>query len=1422
MLWKYPNNLPANFVRPFKLQKPLFQYYSLIHLSLEKNNVASQLKTKIIKYSLAFTLCFYIATCIAEPTVKFSRIGEDAGLPHQTVIQIAQDENGLIWMATFDGLVNFDGYETTVFRNKEHSHNSIAANTVFSIELQDNGIVWTGTNNGLSRFDTKTKNFTNFKHDPSNPLTINSNLVYTISDVDENTLWIGTNIGIDRINKKTGEVEHLLSFSGKTKEFTISQVNKILTTKKNKNVWIAYYGGLLKYDKKNNIFIDIPFPGQGKVIVYSLYESISGRLFAGTNKGLFVYNETTKKVESFHDTLHSIEVKSITEDYKNNLWIGTADDGVYVLNNSKTLSHHKNERSNTSSISDNTITSLMTDFNGSIWLGTRNNGLNWVDPKTTEFKLYDNRESSFSCLRSIKIQSVLKRKNNITWLGTEKGLAKVNLDDNKCELYTTNSIRGKKLVSDNIFKLFEDSSGNIYIGTNQGPNYIAKNQTNIDNIFGNTIDTLVFDFFEDESGNLYIGTVNGVYYKKKELTIPTKINVENNDVIYAYNILQQKNKRVLVATWQGLFELTPSLTLKKSNLLPPKWQDKPIRKIFQDSQERLWIGIENIGLFGFDIHDKLILAYTDSEKLHAIKKLYSIVESASGDLWVGSDNGISRITPSTNTIYNYHKSDGLQSNYFEPNSAIIDSDENMYFGGKKGLNIFNPSDIEHSKHPPKVNIRKLFYFNKEVQPGKDYNGFKLDKDISYTTDLTLTHKDYIIGFEFAGIHFGDPKRNQYAYQLSGYDKDWIYTDASYRRANYNNLSAGDYVFKVKAANKHGLWSQPKEINIKVLPPFWMTKTAYLIYFLTIVLAIYSFVTYRTKALTKRSQELEKSVNRRTEELAKEKNKVEQLLSRKNEEFANVSHEFRTPLTLILGPISQILKKNRNDEDTHRLNVVQRNGYRLLRMVDQLLNMETFRVKSITQKSPQAFAATIKLIAEAFADVAKEKGIHFSIKQLDEVYFEFTPDALEKIVLNMLSNAIKYTKPGGNISIESVILNKQLRITVTDSGIGIPQDKQKQVFERFNRVLDEQSEQITGAGIGLALTKELVEAHQGKINLTSALGEGTTITVTLPIINPVGPLEVSEHSNEEIIAMELMSVTDQINSSESEILVESDQVKQNSILIIEDNNDMRNYIVESVQTNYQVLTAKDGKEGVEVATREIPDIIISDIMMPKLDGYQVTSTLRAQDATNHIPIILLTAKGDRESRLKGWHEKADEYLTKPFDVEELLIRIQNLLEIRDILRQRFSQTVFDASKKLHLNEEKNTTINQPDIRDSQFIEKLNRILNTNYQSSDLRINYVAKEIAMSERQLLRKLKSILNMSCSEYIKRYRLEKACELLKQGHAPSSTGFDVGFSSHSHFAKCFKAQYGCSPSHYAKLLNTDDSSTSTSSTSTNPSDVP
>ena len=1336
----------------------------------------------------------------------------EEGISQVEILEITQDSKGFIWIGTEDGLNRYDGYEYKVFRPSKHKPHHLAHHRINELLFTQHRGLLVGTPAGLHQYHQKTQSFSRI------PLTnrhgnIERNLA-TISMLEDSSqnLWVGTfRDGLNLLNKNGHQKAQ---FNISNSKLTSNHI-RTLEEDESGNIWVGTTRGLFFFAKNSNTLRGFSEFGLKNEILQSqdirTLTYHEKKLWVGTHHGLFQIELGIKKLTNYHMNDNSpvqlsdnIINRIVPIDNTGLLLLGTNSGGLNIVDiqkNSVSIIKKKSNLSN--SLKSNLIQSLFKDKKNNVWIGT-NEGLNKLNLDSNDFGIYRTGTSSLSCPNSNDVFATTIESKGVIWIASfTGGLKRIDTLNGDCETYLDIVSNGQTIALNNVISLLYTKDNRIWIGTiKSGLLYFDLKLKIFKSIPDIPINAKIYALSENKTHVLVSTIKKGFYLIDKKTKVVKEVLHEDNQLSSFTHLYTNSGTLIVAGNKTGLIEISTSGKLIANHFETYAELPKSINDLAESTDYALWIATKGYGAFMLSLRTGEFKHYNLENSNISSNLLWHLEIDKSGKVWFSGSKGLTVYNPETDSFENFTKKDGLQDNPFTPAGDYSLDNDMILTGGINGFNYFSPSEIKLQKYTIRTTITdfEINYIDSEKLRNPSIEA------INNSVDLLLPYFQNTLTFRFSGLDYSSPKRINFAYRLKGNQANWTKVGAERRIATFTNLSPGNYIFSVKAANKDGVWSKEEtEVLIRIEHPWWQTKLAYILYVAVTILCLYFFIAYRTKMLIQRSQKLEKSVLERTLELAQEKSKVEKLLSRKNEEFANVSHEFRTPLTLILGPLAQVLKTDINEQQFNRLNIVQRNGYRLLRMVDQLLNMETFRIKSITQKSPQAIGKTIELLCDAFADLANEKNISLSLKNKIKLNFDFTPDAFEKILLNLLSNAIKYTKEGGNISVDtSRTKNNVLMLQVSDTGIGIPKDKLDSVFERYNRVLDENSEQVTGAGIGLALVKELVEAHQGRIELESQLGEGTTIRIYLPIINEVQDDQVNQHNTDEIVAMELMSLTNQ--KVEPEHLDESSNQETNtslpSVLIIEDNPDMRDYIANSIADDYRILTAKDGEEGLQIAIDEVPDLIISDIMMPKKDGYETTHALRSNEITNHIPIILLTARGDRESRLKGWFEKADEYLTKPFDVEELKIRLKNLLEIRNILKKRFGEAAFDIVKAKTQVEDDSDIETHKNYLQEKFIEQLNGVVEKIYQGTSASVAEMASDLAMSERQLFRKLKSVLDMTPSEYLRRYRLEKARQLLRSGQSASFATFEVGFSSQSYFGKCFKAQFGVSPSEYKRSL--------------------
>ncbi|MFT4928416.1 MAG: ligand-binding sensor domain-containing protein/signal transduction histidine kinase [Phenylobacterium sp.] len=1340
-----------------------------------------------------------------KPTPRFNTLSVGDGLASNGVTAMIQDNQGFIWLGTYKGLSRHDGYSFKNFYAKGQL-GALSDDYIRALYLDATDTLWVATHRGgLNRYDKQQQTFANYQHQANDQHSLSANSVRALLGNDDGTLWVGTSLGLDLFDSQSAKVLH---------HFPTAGIRALLKSATGQ-LWLATEAGIYLFNDKQQQFTAIELPGLTSPSSRALLQDDAGNIWIATTKGLFKYDITTEQILAVDLAQPSpSRIVSLTQGSAGSIWAGSTFQGLYHISADNKVAQYRYDKGNQFTLADDLVLSLLWDAGGVLWAGTFDAGVSRVPMESLAFGLYHDGSDSVACLPSAAIYSIYAENGTALWLGTDNGLVHLDTNTAECKVYRADA-RGEKsgamsvprsVPYPNVKAIYRDDQGQLWLGLGKG---LAKYDGNNDsfNLVGSALSQANINFItQDNHQRLLVATISGLYMQNPSgdfsQVAATEPGLQHSRM---YAGVKDKQGKLWLATDQGLAFFDP----EQQTLKP--WAASaalPIRVMVIDESQTAWLGSTDGGLYQVDLRTGGKNKVYDLATLHLTAQFNAIVADDFGFLWLSTSHGLLRYHPQTAKSHLFRASDGLQSDNFFIRSAFKTPDGQLIFGGRKGFNRFYPQNIRLNPQGPKVALTAFHHFNQLVEPQSSYQSFQLPQAIGLTQQLDLSHRDYVFGFEFSAFDYADSARNLFAYKLDGFDQSWNYTDATNRRVTYTNLSAGQYTFRLKAANKDGLWNERgSTIKLNVAPAPWATPWAYAAYVLTLLGSFGAFYRYRTAALNQRAHQLQLSVDERTAALNQEKHTVEQLLAQKNDEFANVSHEFRTPLTLVLGPVGQLLNSDISDEAKNKLTTVKRNGFRLLRMVDQLLQMEKFKVQQTTNKSVVALRPLLDLMGQSFQDLATAQQIELTIEPIAEVYLHFTQDGLEKIMLNLLSNALKYTPAGGHIQLRAKAVAGEVRIEVADSGIGIAKDQQQAVFERFVRVMDARSEKVTGAGIGLALVKELVTAHQGKIDLHSELGQGTTIAVILPTVNADSSADkkaANSGLNQELIALELESFSGQIVEPSTVANVEdSSHDDRPSLLIIEDNPDMRHYIYQSLSGQYQCVVEANGKAGVERAYAIIPDIIVSDVMMPIMDGYEVTKAIKSDERTSHIPVILLTARDDKQSRLKGWLEKADEYLTKPFDTQELLIRIDNLLAIRDILRDRFNQTVFEQPPRL-------ATPVQPDTPSSDalklaaqqaFLSKINDIIELLYTNHETTVPDIAKRAAMGNRQLFRKLKGIVDMSPSDYLRRYRLEKSCQLLRQGMKSSTVALEVGFASHSYFTRCFSAQYGCAPSQFIEV---------------------
>ena len=1379
-----------------------------------------------LKIYLILVIKLFFSSFAEGSTPLFEQLTRENGLSHADVLSIKQDSQGFMWFGTMDGLNRFDGYEFKTFRHQSNKPQSISSNIITAIFEDSQEVLWIGTQNGLNRFNREQETFERFGYYPNKTTGLSDERVYHIIEDKSQNLWVGTNSGgVNRIDPDRIHITHFRFDTEKPYSLNHDSITG-LTLDQQGQVWVATPQGLNHYNINTGSFEEVDYKISNSV---SPDSSFIGQLFQRDNGNIWMVKknevlefepESKQAISRFHSTqleeLIGARIQTVFEDKQRTLWIGS-DKGIirFDLNNDNTA-HYSSEDNLSNSLKGNNIKSIYEDQSGVLWIGSRGHGINRLVPSARDIKHYQQSHLEPDSLTHDNVTSILVDKHDSVWIGTVDGLNRYYKQLKKRVIYKNERGRNESLIDNYVQVLFEASDGTIWVGTRKGLSYYSQD---IDGFVhfthnkedpGSISDNSIMAIAEDQYGDLWIGTFYGGlnHFDKNSKVFthyrhdPADSNSISSDLITT--ILEDNQGNIWAGSWNGgvsLFKRKQRLFYRYRHSYSDNESisSDMVNKIIQDSQNNIWIGTEN-GLDKFIVENGAFIYYSPSESQQN-QSVRSIVEDKDSNLWLSTNVGLSKFNLQNKSIESYTQHDGFYNIGFNY-ASYRDHQGKLYFGGYRGVSSFQPEALIENQNKPQVLITEFLLSNKKVElldsnDSLDNAVFNLERTIATTQTITLSYQESTFTFGFTALDYVNPIENQYKYQLEGWDQDWIDTDYKNRRATYTNIPGGSYTFRVKASNNDGVWNeQGASIKLVILAPPWRTWWAYLLYVIVIsgLLATFGLLRYRRLIAEK------------------EKTAALAIISAKDKLFSNVSHEFRTPLTLMLGPLEDFIKKEQSEPALRQLNLIKRNGLRLLSMVDQLLDLARLRGENKQERQSQNVNSIVSLIAQSFQSLADEKNIKLVVNsQLSEVvWVSMLPDALEKIITNLLFNAFKYTPGDGSVELLIDTNEMSLLVAVSDTGCGISELEQSHIFERFTRL--ETSLQATpGVGIGLALVKELVESHEGKVSVESQLGKGSKFTIQIPLAlkkqsaNDAKSTIVEAKNHylnnaivnllEEKLSLEEGAVN---NTGNTELLDGNIKQKNHkaSILIIEDNLELSQYMSGFLSETYHCLVANDGSSGVELAIENVPDLIISDVMMPVMDGFEVCHKLNQDERTSHIPIVLLTARGDKESRIQGWQGCADEYLTKPFDREELLVRIESLLVIREKLQRYYKQITFPSSEKdlkEILSEPK-----APKQKEVNFINKFDNVLANNYTNVELKKDLLLEQIMMSERQLLRKLKAITGMTINEYLRAYRLKKAAELLAEGKSVSNVAHDVGFTSHSYFSKCFKEIYGCSPSQY------------------------
>lgn len=1311
---------------------------------------------------------------------RFENYTIENGLSNNMVHCALQDHQGWMWFGTNQGICRFDGYKFTIFRNDPQDDHGLQNDPVRAIYEDHKNNLWIGTEyGGLHVLDREKNNFVRYARRKGGELLPNHNITSIIEDKRGN-LWLGTEGGLSKIDS-SGAVTSFVHSPGNSKSLSDNLV-RILYVGEDGRLWIGTASGLDCFESSSNTFnhYRVPEKNPADNEICEIIKGSDGKFWIGTyTGGAFLFDPVTKAFESVRidpSNSRGQTVRTIYNDHSGSYWIGTRG-GIYIYSaNSKKYNHVVHDDRNPDGLCHNSVLKILEDAKGDVWICTRG-GVSHLIREKQVFSHYKAMPGDHSFLNNREVYAFWISPEKELWIGTENG--GVNILNLKTGIYTY--LTRENGLSNNCVKtFFDDGNGNLWIGTYMEGisiyNLHTKKFTYLKHSpdSASLCDNRVWSIFRDHQKNIWIGTEKGIDKLDPSGKIHHFSSVLTDKQVYW--IAEDPMHYV----WVGAREMV--YVFKDDPRHCVKFEERT-RGFFVDSKDRIWLATQGHGLALYD-RQKGAVRYFDEKAGLANDVTYSILEDNAGYLWVSTTNGLSRLNPGNWKIKNFGKEEGLQSNQFNYGSAIKTPSGELLFGGINGFNMFNPAEVKENQYIPPVVFTDFRIFNQSVAIS-DKKDAVLRKSINETQRLIIPYNQKVLTFEFAALNYAQSSKNKYAYILEGFDKS-MNKAGSRRSVTYTNLYPGEYTLRVIASNNDDKWNtNGVRLEIKILPPWWRTWWLKSLVFLLLIGLMFLLVNFfSARARLKSELYFER-------ERAQKLHEVDML---KLKFFTNISHEIRTPLTLIIGPIEKMLQGSLSSEMAREyLTVMRRNANQLLKLINQLLDFRKLESGNLKlELSKGDIVGFIKGVAKSFEDLAVDKGIVLKVYAVKgEIFTWFDPDKIEKIMNNLLSNALKFTGKDGQITVTiSLVVDgadeeggvsqdgerKFIEIVVKDNGIGIKEANHEKIFLRFFQ--EQQTKDQSGTGIGLALTKELVKLHKGQIFVSSKPGKGTRFTVRLPYeLESPEPVSIEPDSSSGSNAPEISPA----------VVLPSTRI----LLIIEDNADVRFFIRSHFETDFRVVEANDGKEGWKLILNTIPDIIISDIMMPGSDGLELCRKIKKDERTSHIPVILLTALSSREHKMSGLDAGADDYITKPFDLTLMRAKMENLLDLRKSLREKYTHEL--------VLKPKNITITSPDER---FLQKAIELVESNISDPEFSIEQMAEGLGVSRMQLYRKLEALTDMSVKEFIRNLRLKRAAQILSQNVKMniSEIAFSVGFNDLSHFRKCFRQEFGMSASEYVE----------------------
>ncbi len=1371
-----------------------------------------------------------IHTCLAgQEDLRFRHVSVSHGLSNSSVSCILQDSTGYIWIGTEDGLNRYNGRTIRNYKSSYSDKKTLRNNQISTICLHNEDNFWVGHKKGIDYYDSDLDVFSPV------PLTTQSGKHHnrpalTLHKDANGVVLAGTAAGLYQYNPQENRFEKIVVLD----DHVINEEEiTYITSDRQGNHWVGTLNhGVFRFNINNQRLSEIQHIENGLNTlkgnkVFNIYEDRNSIVWIGSEQGLYKHDpfdqsviryttDTGKEIVLPHRT-----VSQVFEDKHQRIWILTNAGLCIYDKNRQTFHTYTNIDFDPFSLSCSAPRYIYEDRNGIIWIGTYENGLNILQSENNIFKNITRIPGQEYGLNYAFVLSITEDNDNNLWIGTNGGGINVyNRKENSFSYILPNSdVIG--IRSDAINTLTFDNDGVLWIGTYLGglTRYDPASETHktyLNDAADSTSisSNIINHVYQDSSDNIWIATNNGLNLYNGQDDSFTVYNNTNSSLPYALTsvfptvIMEDSKGKLWIGSYYGLNKLDPSTGIIQHFLYSESQNglsDNSVFAILEDKENRIWVGTA-MGLNLYNPSAGCFDVFTTTDGLPN-NTINGIQEDSEGYIWISTNNGLSRMDPGSRSFINFDLNDGLHVIEFHKGASHKNKNGELFFGGNRGLITFDPADyhISEANHPV---IIEEFYVN-NLPATIDTEESPLKKPIRKTSYLKLNHNQSFFGFSFSALNYTSPEKDLYAYKLKGFDSQWIHIGDK-TNANYTNIPPGKYEFVTKVKHNNDAVSYSDPIVIQVLPVFWKTRFAYTLYTLLVAALIYFLWNYfYSKTAYKHSLQIERL----------EKEKIIALNQSKFQFFTNVAHEFKTPLTLILSPIERLINSpeyRNNTELFHKtLKVVYRNTGRLSRLISQIMDIQKIDSGIINlQVSKYDIVYLVREVSENYSEYAVNHCIDYRLESaIDKVEVWIDQDKIEKTIFNLLGNAFKFTPDAGSITItidriqkgaipggnnKQLMCDEYVKISVADTGSGIAPDELSRIFTRFYQGKDHSKANRASSGIGLSIAREFIELHKGIIRAESTIQKGSTFTIYIPLGH-------KHFKNEDFVNINPRRNYDKLISkhiSQYNEPIIAGQKKESGptgskILLAEDNAELKDFILDNLEDEYEVYEAKNGEEALKLAGTVFPNLIISDIMMPEMSGIELCRRIKSNIETCHIPVILITVLNSLENQIDGFESGADDYITKPFNMGLLEVKIRSILKNRMALISKFMM-----DPRLDIEKLGNNSI------DKDFLAKANNIVEKNIDNYDFSIEDFCREIAMSRSRLHVKLKALTNQSCTEFIRMIRLKKAATYLyDEGYNVSEIAYMVGFNNISYFNRCFRKTFGKTPTEFQREKTKDPS---------------